>query len=454
MREGELSGYNMTDFRGAAVILVEDSESAVGYDSDDVDSQYDSLRVTVDINATQRTNIGLFGDLHKESQYGGWNWIASNNNWTIVEVGTTTVNLDFDGRTIYNKGLNGPYQIRLELRDTTTGELLDVIERIQTPAYTYSNFQTPSVWFIDGNITDVGNDTDSDGEYNTLDVAIPVYAGEEGTYEIMGDLHYNIGGWTWLGGKSTGYVTLPVGISTITLQFDGITIRNAGISGVYQLRLELRDATYQTVDMIDPYETESYDYTDFQHSGVEFVDDEAHPSSYVVGAEGEYDYLQLNVTINCSEAGVNYWVGADLHKESGWQWHWIDFQSREFTSLQGEQTIPIIFNGELISNSGIDGSYQIRIELRDTATWTTQDMIQRYETDEYSFSDFKEPSVVFTAIEDWGNDTNSDGLYNYLELNVTIDCSQAGTYWLNGDLHKQTGWYSDNNCLERTRNKP
>ena len=443
MREGQLDGYNSTDFRGAAVTLVEDSESAVGYDSDDADSQYDYLRVTVDINATQRTNIGLFGDLHKESQYGGWDWIASNNNWTTVEAGTTTMSLDFDGRTIYNKGLNGPYQIRLELRDTSTWELLDVIERIQTPAYTYDNFQIPSVWFIDGNITDEGNDTDdSDGEYNSLDVTIPVYAGEEGTYEIMGDLHYNIGGWTWLGWKSSGYVALPAGTSTIKLQFDGITIRNAGISGAYQLRLELRDATYQTVDMIDPYETESYEYTDFQRSGAEFVDDETHPSSYAVGTEGEYDYLQLNVTVNCSEVGVNYWVGADLHKESGWQWQWIDFQSKEFTSVRGEQTINISFNGELISNTGVDGPYQIRIELRDTATWTTQDMIQRYETDDYDASDFKASSVIFTDVEDWGNDTDSptDGKYNYLELNVTINCTQAGTYWLNGDLHKQTGW--------------
>ena len=441
MREGELSGYSMTDFRGAAVAFVEDSESAVGYDSDDPDSQYDYLRVTVDINATQQTNIGLFGDLHKESQYGGWQWIAWNSNWTTVDADITTMSLDFDGRTIYNKGLNGPYQIRLELRDTTTWELLDVIERIQTPAYTYDNFQTPSVWFIDANITDEGNDTDSDGEYNYLDVTIPVYTEEEGTYEIMGDLHYNIGGWYWLGWESTGYVTLPAGTSTIKLQFDGITIRNAGISGAYQLRLELRDNTYQTVDMIDPYETESYEYTDFQRSGAEFVDDETHPSSYAVGTPGEYDYLQLNITVNCTEAGVNYWIGADLHKESGWQWQWIDYQSEEFTSVEGEQTIPILFNGELISNSGVNGPYQIRIELRDTATWTTQDMIQRYQTDAYSASDFKEPSVVFTTIEDWGNDTNDDGLYNYLELNVTIDCSQPGTYWLNGDLHKQTGWY-------------
>jgi PGF-pre-PGF domain-containing protein len=442
MRDGELSGYNMTDFRGSAVTLVEDSESAVGYDSNDADSQYDYLRVTVDINATQRTNIGLFGDLHKESQYGGWNWIASNNNWTTVEAGTTTMSLDFDGRTIYNKGLNGPYQIRLELRDTTTWELLDVIERIQTPAYTYDNFQTPSVWFIDGNIIDAGNDTDSDEEYNSLDVTIPVYAEEEGTYEIMGDLHYNIGGWTWLGWESTGYVTLPAGNSTIKLQFDGITIRNAGISGRYQLRLELRDNTYQTVDMIDQYDTEPYVYTDFQCSGAEFVDDETYPSSDAVGTAGEYDYLRLNVTVNCSEAGVNYWVGADLHKESGWQWQWIDFQSKEFTSVEGEQTIPILFNGELISNTGVNGPYQIRIELRDTATWTTQDMIQRYETDDYDASDFKASSVIFTDVEDWGIDADSptDGKYNYLELNVTIDCSQAGTYWLNGDLHKQTGW--------------
>ncbi|MBE3137916.1 MAG: PGF-pre-PGF domain-containing protein [Thermoplasmata archaeon] len=441
MREGQLDGYNGSDFSGAAVSFVEDSESAVGYDSDDADSQYDYLRVTVDINAQEETNIGLFGDLHKESQYGGWQGIAWNNNWTSVESGTTTMSLDFDGRTIYNSGINGPYQIRLELRNTDTWELLDVIERIETPAYTYDNFQMPSVWFDDANITNAGNDTDSDGKYNYLDVTIPVYTAEEGTYEIMGDLHYNVGGWTWLGWESTGYITLPAGTSTVKLQFDGITIRNAGVSGEYQVRLELRDTMFQTVDIIDPYETQYYDYTDFQRSGAEFVDDEAHPSSFANWTTDDYEYLQLNVTVNCQEAGVNYWVGADLHKESGWQWQWIDFQSEEFTSDGGEQIIPLLFNGQLISNTGIDGPYQIRIELRDTATWTTQDTIQRYETEDYDAADFKASAVTISSVADWGNDTNdSDPLYNYLDLNVTVDCTQAGTYWLNGDLHKQTGY--------------
>ncbi|MFH1101550.1 MAG: PGF-pre-PGF domain-containing protein [Methanobacteriota archaeon] len=444
MREAEISGYSYTDFVGSAVVFDDASIIDTAVDSDDSGEEYDYLQIDLNITSSEEKDVVISADLHKEQQ-GGWQWIEWTQIWETVDAGTNSVTLTFNGESIYNSGVNGPYQIRLELRDANTWSLLDTIGSYDTGSYMYTNFQQPGASMDENGITDIGNDSNSNGYYDTLDITIPVSVSTEGDYEISGDLHQDIGGWYWLGWESTGLMTLPEGTSNITLQFDGIQIRSAAVNGPYQAHIELRDDSWNQLDRVDRYMTAQYSYTEFEQAGIQIVDNDTCPFDQGIGTPGSYDYLELNITLNCSAggAGHTYWLGADLHKESRWQWQWIDFQNIEFTAVEGEQYKILSFPGELISGSGLDGPYQIRIELRDTTTWTTQDMINRYETQGYSYTDFKEPSVFFVEdlMEDWGNDTDdADTKYNFLDLNVTINCSQAGRYWIHGNLHYQSGW--------------
>jgi hypothetical protein len=57
-------------------------------------------------------------------------------------------------------------------------------------------------------------------------------------------------------------------------------------------------------------------------------------------------------------------------------------------------------------------------------------------TSYYSYTDFEGPPAVFTGnFTDYGLDTDSDGLYNYLEVEAEVNVKKAGEYELRGYLY-------------------
>jgi len=428
-------GYQSTDFIGSTVEFNDSAISDTGIDTDS-DGDYNYLSIDVPVISQENKNVELTADLRKQSNYGD-EWISWTSNWTSITTGESSINVRFDAEIIRNSGLNGPYTLRLELWNTDTWKLLDSINSYETSSYSVDNFDAPAA-SIDTSgigITDWGYDTDipSDGLKNYLDVNVSLDISLAGNYLLQGDLYSDTSGWQWISNTQNS-TYLETTDDMAILHFDGMKIRSKGIDGPYKVRIELRQDG-RMIDSYEPYQTSGYNYNEFQASGAEIVSADDYKTS-----NGD---LQLNVTVNASTDG-DYWLGADLHKQSGWDWQWISWQSNEGDDefdANEQKNITILFSGQTIRNSEIDGPYQIRIELRDVDTWTEQDMMEQYTTNEYSYSDFAEPDLTLVSVEDWGNDTDdADSYYNYLELNVTVDCSNAGTYWMHGDLEKRSGY--------------
>lgn len=434
--EDYTNNYNATDFVSTTVYFDEINATAEGEDTDG-DGDYNYLTFTANVTADSDYNIELRGDLKKISGNNHY-WISWANEWSTLSTGINTVSLQFNGEIISGSGYNGPYSVRIELWDTDNWKLLDSIESVETNAYSYDNFETPSASINTSDISDSGHDTNSDGFYEYLEVNVSISVGSEDYYELNGDLYTDTYGWNWIDWTNSN-TYLSEGENTITLQFDGISIRNKAINGPYKVRLELRDSDSRTIDSYEPYSTSTYTYTDFQTSGATIED--------VTDRKTDAGDLEVNITVNCStNAEGNYWIGCDLHKQSGWNWDWIAWESNNGNNyIDGgeETTITILFSGETIYNSGINGPYHIRVELRDVSTWTEQDSEDPYTTSGYTYTEFRNPSVSFIedTITDWGNDSDdTDSYYDYLEINVTINCTQTGTFWLQGDLQKRTGY--------------
>ncbi len=428
------SGYQSSDFIGSTIEFNESEISDTGVDTDG-DGNYNYLSIDVPVNSDESgyVNCELTADLRKQSNYNE-EWISWTNNWTSIPSGESTINIRFEGEIMRNSGLNGPYSLRLELRNTDTWKLLDSISDYETSAYSYDNFDAAAASINTSGITNWGNDTDNDDKYDYLDVNVSINVGSDGYYRLEGELYSDTSGWQWIDNTET-YTYLEATDDLAILHFDGVKIRNKGLNSPYKARIELRQDG-RMIDSYEPYQITGYSYDEFQQSGAEIMS----VSDYKTGA-GD---LQVNVTVNCSTSGY-YWLGADLHKQTNWNWEWISWQSNngndEFDANE-ERNITIVFSGQTIQNSEIDGPYHIRLELRDVATWTEQDMIEQYTTDEYSYSEFATPDVTLVSVEDWGNDTveDEDDLYNYLELNVTVDSASDGTYWMHGDLEKRSGY--------------
>jgi hypothetical protein len=67
-------------------------------------------------------------------------------------------------------------------------------------------------------------------------------------------------------------------------------------------------------------------------------------------------------------------------------------------------------------------------------------IVDAYNTSAYNYLDFQPPLTRFSSkYTDYGTDTNGDGLYDYLTIDVGVNVTSAGNYSISGELYDATG---------------
>ena len=181
--------------------------------------------------------------------------------------GTHIISLDFDGEQIRNLELSGIFDVNIEV-DQDGIEIYGSLYR--TNNYSANFFERPSVE-LDGEIFDYGVDTDGDGLYNYLRVAVPVIIRKNGTYRTEGDLD------NMYFHDLDEEIYLTTEDDYVFFDFNGEEIYNNKISGNYiveDLQLHSKNTSLR-VRILENYPngkyfTNFYEHTNFQHS-VELV---------------------------------------------------------------------------------------------------------------------------------------------------------------------------------------
>ena len=163
--------------------------------------------------------------------------------------------------------------------------------------------------------------------------------------------------------------------------------------------------------------------------------------------DGLYDYLTIEVGVNVAAAG-NYRIYGELCDEYG---SWIDYEGIDYVYLGvGSQSIPLEFSGIKIRQNGVNGTYDLRYLNLYDADWNQLDFIyDAYATTHYNYTEFQRPPAEFSGeYSDYGSDTDGDGLYDYLTIEVGVNVTTAGNYITYGELYDTYGWdigyeYSD-----------
>jgi hypothetical protein len=155
-------------------------------------------------------------------------------NLTHLDIGNHTVLLNFDGKTIYKHGMDGPYYLRyLGISDMNRKQIARVLDAYVTLAYNYTDFQAPLAVFT-SDYTDYGIDFDGDGLYDYLAIDVGVNVLAAGNYSLMGYL-YDANG-SEIVWSIDYYGSLDVGNHTMHLDFNGKTIQKHGVNGPYYLK--------------------------------------------------------------------------------------------------------------------------------------------------------------------------------------------------------------------------
>jgi len=223
-----------------------------------------------------------------------------------------------------------------------------------------------------------GIDLDGDGFYDYLSVNIEVSTSVAGNCRIVGNLE---GKNYVLGAVNSTY--LDVGIQNITLNFEGLKIRQYSENGPYIISLRLPWANDVSYRIFDLYTTSEYNYTQFQQPSAEFL---RSFTDQGVDSNGDdlYNYLAIYVDVNIINAG-EYSVSGWLDDSDGDGIVFADYSA--FLNV-GPQTVPLRFNGLFISSHMTNGPFSLtRLCLKKEGT--IDFIYDAYKTKDYSYTDFE-----------------------------------------------------------------
>ncbi|MEW6481435.1 MAG: PKD domain-containing protein [bacterium] len=152
-----------------------------------------------------------------------------------------------------------------------------------------------------------------------------------------------------------------------------------------------------------------------------------------INGNGLYDLLQTTFGINVYSEGYYTIIGILKNKS--------DFGIRVINTTYlhpGQQTITLTFNGSKIYKTGGDGPYTLTLDLYDENLKVID--TTEFNTSPYKYTDFEPSKKKFTAsYSDYGVDTDSNGLFNYLTIEVGLEVDQEGTYSIEGLLCDKQG---------------
>ena len=153
---------------------------------------------------------------------------------------------------------------------------------------------------------------------------------------------------------------------------------------------------------------------------------------------GQQEALRITVGVNVT-APATYQVVGWLQSGSGANLAWA-YASANLSA--GAQQVQLDFDGKLLRLQGANGPYKLaHIELRTGDDGDVVDFADNaYTTAAYAVTSFVAPAVTYTgAYADSGVDSNSNGLFDTLNVNVGVQVNSAGNYTLVGWLYAADG---------------
>ncbi len=150
-----------------------------------------------------------------------------------------------------------------------------------------------------------------------------------------------------------------------------------------------------------------------------------------VPPDGLFNYLVVWANVSVVETG-NYYVQGVLFDQSGIVP--ISFASVFASLTPGEETLGLLFSGQEIFSSGIDGPYLVLLLLYDGNFALVDE--GNHTTRAYGYTEFQKPPASFAPPHsDSGLDTDGNGLFNYLVVDASINVTEAGMFYVDAFLH-------------------
>jgi hypothetical protein len=294
---------------------------------------------------------------------------------------------------------------------------------------------------LTGVIYDYGSDTDADGLFNFLVVEVEVNVVEAGYYTVqvnaLRDVYYN-----YFGFYSSNTTYLDVGVQNVSLSFSGIKIYAYKFNPKEIYSVYLYDEYYQTLDYRGYILlSKTYNYALFDTGAV--LTGTLYDEGVDTDSDGLYNYLKVGVEINVSDAALYEVCVSGLVNASYYYIDGVYNYTEEYLSL-GIHVLNVLLHG-----APIYASHATNISMVNSIDLYISEGYGYYQLEYrsylnlsslYNYSEFESPAYFTGIVSDRGVDVDGDGLFDYLEIGIEINVTEAGKYEVYvGDLLEQVG---------------
>lgn len=347
------------------------------------------------------------------------------------QAGTYTAVIQLSGEGILRSGEDGPYAFKITVygQSFRDQKIFTMNQKtFFTPAYDHLLFGEFGGLASFSGIRETAVDTDADGRYNAIEIAVDT--------KVLIPADYSFHGYACDSkGKSLGNAsctkTLSAGDHTVTLQFSGLPILRSGQDGPYKLGVSLASVKNYHQDSIELM-TQAYNHQDFE--GLLDLDGTVTDQGMDTNDNGFYDVLRVSFGADIRSAG-NYRISGSIEQKTETTWHSTHSDTVVAPLAAGPQTLTLEFAGADLNAKSMDGPYEIEVTVED-ATTGSRDKVTLNRTKQYSHKAFEPKALaVFTGtFTDYPIDSNNNGLYDHLAIDAEVDVKYPGTYLFYGSL--------------------
>ena len=292
--------------------------------------------------------------------------------------------------------------------------------------------QGPETPYFTGIVRDQGYDTDGNGLYEYLMVAVEICASEATSVGLVSTLESEDERLIGLGSvvpdiarQSPGMHTdLEEGWQVIPIYFNGAAIRSSGANGPYSVGFQLLVGENSDVTHTMNYMTGPYQAVEFQ--GLLASVAEIHDTGIDRDEWPGYEFLQVDVEIEMLAKGTLELTGQLFAGET-----FLGDARRTDGLAAGIHSLSLEFPGQPIAISGQEGPYTVYLTWAD-GNYT--DNIE-YRTSSLDPNSFQNADAFFCGeTEDRLLDEDRDGLWEELAVSTIVCPVIPGVYTLHGIL--------------------
>ena len=286
---------------------------------------------------------------------------------------------------------------------------------------------------LTGNIADSGKDTDGNGKYDSLEVAVEINVLDPGTYRVVASSLVDAYGYYFYS-YTYNESSLPSGLQSLNLSFYGPAIYSAYFNPEKVSYIDLyvmHDGSSNFLGEITMVSlSQIYNYTNFDCRAT--LTGSLQDQGIDTDSDGVFDALQLGIEVNVLKNATYTVSVSGLRGDSAYVsvYNW----STVFLTV-GIQTVNVWIYGPTIFSSLRDSGGNVS-EV-DYLSLTIEEGQASYEIDtknhvslsrSYVYYEFESHAYFTGRIFDNGVDENGDGLLDYLEVSVEANVTSAWNY--------------------------